>query len=143
MSNLGEEFILNFDNEDVRQTAGQHVGAVIKRVCIENDELHMHFDDGTLIIRDSGQSCCESRYMTCDDDLAEFSGAHFTGLKMKTHEELPNQPDEDGYTSSDTHEVQWVEIMTSKGCITLASHNEHNGYYGGFDIDAEFKRNEE
>jgi hypothetical protein len=28
--------------------------------------------------------------------------------------------------------------MTSKGALTMASHNEHNGYYGGFAIELRF-----
>jgi hypothetical protein len=77
--------------------------------------------------------------MTCDDNLEDYIGAHFTGLIRKSQSEIPQLPDEDNYTSNDTHEVQWLEVVTSKGCFTIAAHNEHNGYYGGFDIDAVFK----
>ena len=34
----------------------------------------------------------------------------------------------------ETHEVQFLEIKTSKGIFTMSTHNEHNGYYGGFAI---------
>jgi hypothetical protein len=30
------------------------------------------------------------------------------------------------------HEQVFVEVVTTKGLITIANHNEHNGYYGGF-----------
>ena len=43
--------------------------------------------------------------------------------------EAPNEPDEYG-----DHEVQFLLVNTSIGTFTVASHNEHNGYYGGFDI---------
>jgi hypothetical protein len=39
----------------------------------------------------------------------------------------PNIPDENNF-----HEVQFFEIQTDRGVFTLSSHNEHNGYYGGF-----------
>ena len=34
------------------------------------------------------------------------------------------------------HEVQFLNIETSLGIITFETHNEHNGYYGGFYIKA-------
>jgi hypothetical protein len=37
--------------------------------------------------------------------------------------------------SGDVHEIAFYEFMTSTGSFTLASHNEHNGYYGGTSID--------
>jgi hypothetical protein len=36
----------------------------------------------------------------------------------------------------DVHEVQFLVVTTSKGAITVATHVVHNGYYGGFSIDA-------
>ena len=33
----------------------------------------------------------------------------------------------------DSHETMFVEIVTDGGdSVTLTTHNEHNGYYGGF-----------
>ncbi len=40
--------------------------------------------------------------------------------------DAPNIADEYG-----EHEVSFLEIETNKGQISVASHNEHNGYYGG------------
>ena len=142
MNTLGIEFVDDDFWPEQRLLAGQHIGGVLGSVALVNDELHLKFDDGTLVISDQGQSCCESRYMTCDDNLAEFSDSYFMGLRLKTYEKVKQQPDEDGYISSDDHEVQWLEVMTSKGFITFATHNEHNGYYGGFDIDITFEQGE-
>lgn len=92
-----------------------------------DDALHFQFEDGYgLKVFDDGQSCCERRYMRTDDDLTFFAGSIFLGLEVK---QAPNEPDEWG-----EHEVQFLEVQTSKGCFTMASHNEHNGYYGGFYI---------
>ena len=96
-----------------------------------DDALHFTFEDGSKIkLFDDGQRCCESRYMTTDDDLSYYIGAELVGAEIK------NAPDtEDEY--GNVHEVKFLEVKTSKGCFTMASHNEHNGYYGGFWIKAE------
>ena len=71
----------------------------------------------------------------------EFSVGN-TGLPLKSKtakagmlgaeiKEAPSIP-----TEYDEHEVQFLEVLTSKGGFTMASHNEHNGYYGGFLIRA-------
>lgn len=91
-----------------------------------NDVLHIRFEDGSgLNFVDDGQSCCENRYMSNDgDDLREYIWSRYIGYEVK---DAPDIECEDAY-----HEVQFLEIMTSVGHITLSMHNEHNGYYGGF-----------
>lgn len=34
------------------------------------------------------------------------------------------------------HEVQFLHVKTSKGSFAVSNHNEHNGYYGGFNVEA-------
>ena len=106
------------------------VGKTIAAVTLgEDDALHFVFDDGSKVkLYDDGQSCCESRYMRTDDNLAEFVGAKLLGAAIK---EAPSIEDE-----YDEHEVQFLEVQTDRGVFTMASHNEHNGYYGGFLIRA-------
>lgn len=31
-------------------------------------------------------------------------------------------------------ECQFIEIQTDKGFLVIANYNDHNGYYGGFDL---------
>lgn len=101
----------------------------ISALELKDDELHFTFSDGTKIkLFDDGQSCCEHRYMTTDDDLSYYVGAVLMDAEVA---EAPNQPDEYG-----AHEVQFLKVKTSKGVFTMESHNEHNGYYGGFLIRA-------
>lgn len=104
------------------------MGKEIASVTLGNDDaLHFVFTDGfKLKVSDEGQSCCESRYMRTDDDLASFVGAKLTGMELK---DAPNMPYEDG-----DHEVQFLEVQTDRGVFTMANHNEHNGYYGGFAV---------
>ena len=49
--------------------------------------------------------------------------------------ELKDAPDiEDEW--GEVHEVQFLDVKTDKGVFQMSSHNEHNGYYGGFWIIA-------
>jgi hypothetical protein len=105
------------------------LGKTIEKVWLDEDVLKFTFTDGSGIgIYDDGQSCCEYRHMTTDDNLEEFAGAKLLGLELK------DAPDvDDGYT---VHEVQFLDIQTDKGVFQMANHNEHNGYYGGFYVVA-------
>jgi hypothetical protein len=107
------------------------IGQTINKIEISDSQLDITFTSGDkLSIYDDGQSCCEHRYMRTDDDLNYFAGHALTSL------ELRDAPDEsDGY---DTHEVQFLIITTNQGSFTIANHNEHNGYYGGFAIVLRF-----
>lgn len=92
--------------------------------------LRFTFDDGTrLDLLDSGRSCCESRYMRTDDDLAYHVGATLLDAEVSEADD----PVGDEWA---VHEVAFLRVTTSKGVITVATHNEHNGYYGGFLIEA-------
>jgi len=91
----------------------------------ERGELRFAFEDGTrLALYDDGQSCCESRYMTTDDDLSIHVGGKLKAVEMQ---DAP----EDGY-----HEVQFLVVKSTKGHSTVETHNEHNRYYGGFAVRA-------
>lgn len=105
------------------------IGKKIEAIELKNDVLELSLEDKTILrVSDEGQSCCESRYMKTDDDMQSFVGDTLRGLEIK---EAPNQTEPDDWGD---HEVQFLEVQTDKGCFTMASHNEHNGYYGGFYI---------
>ena len=36
------------------------------------------------------------------------------------------------------HDVVFVDIRTDKAFVTIATHNEHNGYYGGFELSLRY-----
>lgn len=93
-----------------------------------DDCLFIELPSGSLRVWDDGQSCCESRYATTDDELDTFAGAKLVGI------ELVNVPDADTELIDEYHEQVFVKIETTAGTITLVTHNEHNGYYGGFHI---------
>jgi hypothetical protein len=99
-----------------------------------DDTLNIYFEDGSILsLWDDGQTCCESRYMTTDDNLADFYDCILTNIELK---------DCDYYEEEDKiwiHECQFLEITTDKGSFQIVNHNEHNGYYGGFSLQAEIK----
>ena len=105
------------------------VGHIITAVRLADNVLRIGLDDGSVLsLQDDGQSCCEARYMRTDDDLSSFVGATLIDV------ELADAPPVEG--DYDVHEVQFLNVKTSKGVLALSNHNEHNGYYGGFAITA-------
>lgn len=100
----------------------------------EDQSLEIHFYNEIYHLIDDGHTCCENRYIKCDDDLSVYIGANFLGYEVLNVEELT-----DGANEFESHEINFVKINTSKGSIRLNYHNEHNGYYSGFGIIIEKK----
>ncbi len=124
------------EHEPIRSTsryrsscsALDYAGRTIAALAIDDNELKITFSDGSKIsLVDDGQSCCEHRYMVCDDDLATFIDAD-----TQAAGEVAPKEGEDNW--GQTHEIEFLHVKTSKGDITVANHNEHNGYYGGFSL---------
>jgi hypothetical protein len=109
------------------KAVGQKITAL--RLNPEGDgALEFSFESGyRMKLQDDGRSCCESRYMTCDDDLSAYVGAALLGAEV-----LPAPPVSEDEAHGDCHEVEFLVVTTSAGKITAETHNEHNGYYGGF-----------
>jgi hypothetical protein len=117
-------------NEESFAAMTATIGKTIARLTLSDDALRFVFsDDSKLKISDEGQSCCESRYMTTDDNLADYIGAKLLSAAVK---DGPTETGEYG----DDHEIAFLEVATDRGSFTVATHNEHNGYYGGFAIVA-------
>ena len=108
-------------------------GMIIRDAEVDEDSITLKFDFGKLTLRDNGQCCCETRYMSTDDDVQQLIGSRFMCYEVKDAGDL--QVDEDDYN---VHDVQFLEIQTDSGFVTLVNHNEHNGYYGGFRIQEEW-----
>jgi len=136
MSNLGFGVMLNMlmDNRETVESIKSSVGNKITDIKLSEDKLFLWFADkqegynARLEIWDDGQSCCESRYMRTDDKLTDFIGSDFVSAETRGAPSVPDQFEE--------HEVQFLLITTSLGVFTVETHNEHNGYYGGFAIRA-------
>ena len=106
------------------------IGRTLASVAMDSDELLFTFADGSrLALSDEGQSCCESRYMTTDDDLATFAGATLLGAEVADGPEIAENASGESF-----HETQFLRVKTSKGTIVCVTHNEHSGYYSGFAV---------
>lgn len=119
-------------DSDSESAIQQAIGRKIASVSV-SDVIRITFEDGSVLtVRDDGQSCCESRYLLCDDDLASFGGDVLMSVEVRDGE---TQKDPE---FGDEHETMFVEFTTERGSFTVCTHNEHNGFYGGFVLRAEF-----
>ena len=131
MENLGMGVMLGIlgGNEETVNSIKSSLNKVIETVKLDEENLVISFTDNTqLTIWDGGQSCCESRYMTTDDNLSDFNGAVLLDLELKSADDIDN-----GW---EVHEIQFLDVKTSNGVFTMVNHNKHNGYYGGFYVKA-------
>lgn len=114
-----------------KNSADKYYGRTIAEAIMdgEDNRLRLTFEDGvTIEIWDDGQSCCENRYMTTDDDVSSLVGHKLIRIEAK------DGPDHPSGEYDEYHEEIFVEVATDGGLITIANHNEHNGYYGGFGL---------
>jgi hypothetical protein len=77
-----------------------------------------------VLLVDDARSCCESRWMECDDNLPYFVGAEITEVETRSGADATEE-------YGDVKETLFVNIVTSAGPIELKAYNSHNGYYGG------------
>jgi hypothetical protein len=132
MHATSEETDQMYSCPDYDRDGKKAVGKKIVDANLDDYALTLSFEDGSSMkIVDDGQCCCESRYITCDDDVKSLIGSEFVGINTRDH---GTEGDED-YT---VHEVMFVDVQTSTGFITMCTHNEHNGYYGGFNVEAQY-----
>lgn len=129
MSQPGIGAMIYYLNGGSKHSADQYYGQKIMRAEITEDRLRLGLSPSgkTIDLWDDGQSCCESRYMRTDDDVKSLIGHTLVRMEAKPG------PDEEG-EYGDCHEQVFVEVATDDGFITIANHNEHNGYYGGFGL---------
>ena len=131
MGNLGMGVMLGMlgGNEPSVKAWQSGVNQEIKALYMKDDALVFEFNDGyKMKLADEGQSCCEHRYMMTDDKLEDFIGSILLDAEIKDGPEIERE--------WDVHEQQFLIVSTDKGEFTMVTHNEHNGYYGGFWIQA-------
>lgn len=106
-----------------------HLGKIIAHVELSDQVLTFRFADGQeLTLTDTYQFCCETRYMHTDDDLSGVVGGRLYGIEVR---DAPSVQE-----CEHVYEVQFLVVKTSKGEFVVCTHNDHNGYYGGFNIVA-------
>lgn len=117
-------------NRLTKEQADSVIGQSILDLALTDNELRLSLSSGeTLTLWDDGQSCCESRYMTTDDDLSAYRGTELRDIEVS-----PGPDVEDEY--GECHETEFLRIITHRGTITFVNHNQHNGYYGGISLAA-------
>ena len=118
-------------NEESVVATKAAIGETIKHIeIISDDTLSIQLGNKTtLTFTDEGQSCCEHRYMSTDDDLKYYFGAELIGAEIR---EGGSKESEYG----DVLDSEFLVVKTSIGDFTIVNYNDHNGYYGGFWVTA-------
>ncbi len=133
MTNPGLGVMLFMLGGGSKHSSEEYVGKEINDAFIRDNKLHVHFTSGHKIcIYDDGQSCCEARYMTCDDTISDLIDGTLISIQVQ---DGPSLKKDEPY--SEDHDQQFLVVQSTKGTITIANHNEHNGYYGGFGMTIE------
>ena len=147
MKQMGEDMtktgIEKFDRES-KLLYQDALNREIYNVEFKKDILIIKFSDDTgIILKDNELSCCEKRYLSCDDELSSFCYKTekifqvkypiFYGIEIND----VNTYADPSYNEkeNDNHSVQFMKINTSEGTFTVCAHSkDHNGYYDKFDI---------
>lgn len=106
--------------------------------CGAETALIIVFTDLSTVRITDRTDCCEKRYMRTDDELSFFFGSTWVSHEIR---EAPSIEDDGPYKQD--HDVEFFVIHTSKGDITFSNHNEHNGWYGGFDMNASYRSSDD
>ena len=105
---------------------------IIKHVEIKENKLILHFESGRKrLIYDDIKPYDGVRYLSTDDDLSTIVGGKIISINTR-------EGSIDDYF--DQHELLFVEIITTKGFLTIVNHNEHDGHYGGFNLQDEWSK---
>lgn len=128
LSNIESPFSAKPDGSYTRDedVIAQCIGQPLLLARIEDTRLHLTFPGGTLTLDDQGADCCATHYITCDDDLARVGG----DLVYVRVDDAPSIEDPNG----ECHDVEFLTVRTTTDTFQCANHNEHNGYYGGFQV---------
>lgn len=117
---------------DIKNALEKYIGVEIESVRINMSRVHgedvveFKFVGRDVLAFESTTDCCAQHYFSTDDDLPYYAGSVFLGV------EIVDAPTSD--TEHTTHEIQFLDVRTSKGVFQIAAHNEHNGYYGGIHL---------
>lgn len=109
------------------QKPEKYYGREIVLAQLKDERVTLTFSDGVSIqLFDDGQTGRETRYTSSDDDIASLVGGVLRRIEVANGPEIA--------VHYDVHEQQFLRIFTDQTGVTVVNHNEHNGYYGGFDL---------
>lgn len=112
------------------KSASDYYGKTIENIIFDKEQNHLniYFTDGAAFqLEDLGQSCCEARYMTFDDDINLLNGEILKEIRVDYTNNTSDEYDE--------HEMAFISIKTNRDSLVFTTHNIHNGYYGGFALN--------
>jgi len=67
-----------------RNDPAKYYGQAVIDCKLDDNKLYLRLDSGVKIaIWDDGQSCCENRYMTTDDDIRSLIGGKLMRIESK------------------------------------------------------------
>src|SRR5580698_8676239 len=110
----------------------------IEVIRLYDNWISIVFTDNTALeLTDTTSGCCNTTYLTCDDDLSSFTGQRLVSVdlgKVIRSEEVTSQ-----YPGNDCHDIVFLNVRLSSGeVIVFAGHNRHNGAYEGFSINCKY-----
>lgn len=114
------------------QPLAPFVGQKIDAASFSDKRLRLRFGEKSVTLRDDGQSCCEARWMSTDDDVSQMVGETLRDAEIADGPSRKEDPNDYG-----EHDTAFLRVVTDRQTYTFVTHNEHNGYYGGFSIVAE------
>lgn len=125
MSELGMGAMLHILGGGSQKKPSDYFGRKIVGATFDDKELRLTFSDGvTISLYDDGQSCCESRYFTSDDEVRDLVGRTLVDIGGGTAK---------APAGDECHDMDFVDVKTETGVtFSFCAHVEHNGYYGGF-----------
>src|SRR5688572_26528754 len=92
--NMGVGALVHMLGGGSRHNASEFYGRTVIAAGLSDERLSLTLEDGEIIqIWDDGQSCCESRYITCDDDLSKIIGGKLVRIETREAENQPNPDD--------------------------------------------------
>lgn len=102
-----------------------YYGREIIGASFDEYEVILEFDTKEkLRIRDDGQQCCEDRYMRTDDNIEDLIGCKLRNIEAR-----------EAHESEADHEVVFLVIQADHEEVSISTHNEHNGFYSGFELE--------
>ena len=108
------------------ERVNKYVGETVTKAWVKYGKVFLKFGNNGLCVWDDGQYCCEDRYIITDDDVSDLVGGKLRHIVVREGSMV--------YHDFGCHDIDFLEIATEQTHVTFETHNEHNGYYGGFDV---------
>lgn len=121
------------------EVMAEHVGKAIRSVSIQGGDaddtvmkhVYIIFEDGSALDLSNDEDPQQRTSISCDDDLPFYVGSTFQGAAFRAAAPVRTELPDDSVS-----DVRFLQVSTSTGSFTVASHVLHNGYYGDFELVA-------